>query len=126
MNAKLNEIKSNMLVGTGAIALLVSAFVLDPTQPKQQVVTAPFVIDEISESNAVVHTANHEFTLEIKFDARYFKDGNGYESGRDAELNQIKEITVFNEDGQTENYYLDQSDVSILANQLESELRDRL
>lgn len=64
--------------------------------------------------------------MEIEFDARYFKDGNGFISGRDAELNQIKEITVFNENGQTENYYLDQSDVSILANQLESELRDRL
>ena len=127
MNAKLNVIKSNMLVGTGAIALLVSAFVLDPTQePQQQIVTAPFIIDEISSDSATVYTEDDRFTLKVEFDSRTFGDGNSYQTWNDVELNQIKDIKVYGDHGEVADYYLDQVDVSILANQLEKELRDRL
>lgn len=87
------------------------------------VIGADYVVEEVKNDVAVVHS--NGLTLEVEFDADRYKDGNGFEFGdsNHVEINQIIDIKVFNEDGETENYILQSEDVPALVDAIEDFIR---
>lgn len=89
---------------------------------------APFKLDEINvkAEHATLLAANDEYSLEVEFDAEYFNDGNGVgHNWRDVEVKEIKDIRVYDEDGEIQ-AYVDRLDVVEIKDIIEQELRERI
>ena len=124
---KKNLIKSLGFVGV--VSALTAAYALQPakTQTDSIYVTAPFKIESIDIKNntAAVETLDEKYTLEVEYVAEVYQDGNGVgDSWTDVEVSEIKEIRVFNEDGEV-NAYVDHLDVVEIKDIIEQELRAR-
>lgn len=127
MNIKANVVKS---IGfAGVVSALTAAYAFQPAKPTEPVyVMAPFKLDEINvkAEQATLLTANEEYAIEVQFDAEYFNDGNGVgHNWRDVEVKEIKDIRVFNEDGEIQ-AYVDRLDVVEIKDLIEQELRERV
>lgn len=82
------------------------------------VINAPYEVESMTSDSAVINSG--DLVLEVEFDADYYKDGNGVGlSWNDIQINEVKDIKVFNEDGETENYILTSEQVSLLVDDIE-------
>ncbi|WEI20089.1 hypothetical protein PY247_10425 [Acinetobacter proteolyticus] len=135
MNIKTNVVKP-MCTAFGVMGMLTAAYAFSPAKEQQDIkpvvepvyVMAPFHLTEINTRNeqAVFITDNEDYTVEVSFDAEYFKDGNGVgQSWTDVEVKEIKDIHVYNEDGEVLNAYVDRLDVQEIVQVIEQELRER-
>lgn len=128
MTTKSNILKS--LGFAGVVSALTAAYALQPakTQSEPVYVIAPFKLDEINlkAGQATLLTENDEYALEVEYVAEVFKDGNGVgDNWTDVEVSEIKEIRVFNEDGEIQ-AYVDHLDVQEIVHVIEQELRERV
>ncbi|WHP06793.1 hypothetical protein QLH32_04795 [Acinetobacter corruptisaponis] len=127
MNIKTNLVKS--AIGAGVVSAALTVYASLPKQPTEPVyVMAPFVVDEINikKEQAILLTANEEYAIEVQFDADYFNDGNGVgHNWRDVEVKEIKDIHVFDEDGEIQ-AYIGHPDVVEIKDLIEQELRERI
>lgn len=127
MNIKTSVVKS--AIGAGVISAALAAYASLPKQPTEPVyVMAPFKFDsiDIKKEQATLLTANEEYAIEVQFDAEYFNDGNGVGlNWRDVEVEEIKDIHVFSEDGEIQ-AYVDRLDVVEIKDIIEQELRERI
>lgn len=125
MNIKANIVKSMGLVGV--VSALTAAYAFTPANNEPVTVAAPFKVESIDPENeqAVLQTANEKFTLEVDFDAQYSIDGNGYQAWREVEINEIKDIRVYDEDGEVL-AYVDRLDVVEIKDLIESGIRERI
>ena len=124
--------KKNLIKPLGfvcVVGMLTAAYSFAPAKPTEPVyVIAPFKIDSIDIKNntAAVETSDQKYSLEIEYVAEVFKDGNGVgDNWTDVEITEIKEIRVFNEDGEV-NAYVDHLDVVEIKDIIEQELRARV
>lgn len=125
MNIKANVVKS---IGfTAVVSALTAAYAFTPANNEPVTVAAPFKVESIDPENeqAVLQTANEKFTLEVDFDAQYSIDGNGYQAWREVEINEIKDIRVYDEDGEVL-AYVDRLDVVEIKDLIESGIRERI
>lgn len=127
MNIKANVVKS---IGfAGVVSALTAAYAFQPAKPTEPVyVMAPFKLDEINvkKEQATLLTANDEYALEVKYVADVFKDGNGVgHNWNDVEIQEIKDIRVYSEDGEIQ-AYVDRLDVVEIKEIIEQELRERV
>ncbi|MCW1878231.1 hypothetical protein ABEV05_05000 [Acinetobacter baumannii] len=111
----------------GVVSALTAAYAFTPANNEPVTVVAPFKVESIDPENeqAVLQTANEKFTLEVDFDAQYSIDGNGYQAWRDVEINEIKDIRVYDEDGEVL-AYVDRLDVVEIKDLIESGIRERI
>ncbi len=128
MTTKSNILKS--LGFAGVVSALTAAYALQPakTQTDSIYVTAPFKIESIDIKNntAAVETLDEKYTLEVEYVAEVYQDGNGVgHNWTDVEVKEIKDIRVFNEDGEV-NAYVDHLDVQEIVHVIEQELRERV
>ncbi|MEX8075704.1 hypothetical protein AB7B71_06945 [Acinetobacter nosocomialis] len=125
MNIKSNIVKSMGFVGV--VSALTAAYAFTPANKEPVTVAAPFKVESIDPENeqAVLQTANEKFTLEVDFDAQYSIDGNGYQAWREVEINEIKDIRVYDEDGEVL-AYVDRLDVVEIKDLIESGIRERI
>jgi len=125
MNIKANIVKSMGFVGV--VSALTAAYAFTPANKEPVTVAAPFKVESIDPENeqAVLQTANEKFTLEVDFDAQYSIDGNGYQAWREVEINEIKDIRVYDEDGE-DLAYVDRLDVVEIKDLIESGIRERI
>lgn len=125
MNIKDNIVKSMGFVGV--VSALTAAYAFTPANKEPVTVAAPFKVESIDPENeqAVLQTANEKFTLEVDFDAQYSIDGNGYQAWREVEINEIKDIRVYDEDGEVL-AYVDRLDVVEIKELIESGIRERI
>lgn len=126
MNTKNNLVKS---IGfAGVVSALTAAYAFQPAKTEPVYIMAPFTVDEINikKEQATLLTANDEYALEVEFDAEYFMDGNGVgHNWRDVEVKEIKDIHVYDEDGEIQ-AYVDRLDVVEIKDLIEQELRERI
>ena len=124
---KKNLIK--LLAIAGVVSALTAAYALQPakTQADSIYVMAPFKIESIDIKNntAAVETLDEKYTLEVDYVAEVYQDGNGYQSWRDVEVSEIKDIRVYSEDGEIQ-AYIDHLDVVEIKDIIEQELRERV
>lgn len=97
--------------------------------PKQPVyIMAPFTVDSINvkKEQATLLTANEEYSLEVDYVASTFNDSNGVgHNWRDVEVKEIKDIHVYDENGEIQ-AYVDRLDVVEIKDLIEQELRERI
>ena len=126
MNTKTNLVKS---IGfAGVVSALTAAYAFQPAKTEPVYIMAPFTVDEINikKEQATLSTANDEYALEVEFDAEYFMDGNGVgHNWRDVEVKEIKDIHVYDEDGEIQ-AYIDRLDIVEIKDLIEQELRERI
>ncbi|MFW2152836.1 hypothetical protein [Acinetobacter gyllenbergii] len=126
MNIKTNLVKSAGFVGV--VTALTAAYAMAPAKPTDPVyVMAPFTFVEFEKKDqAVFETANSEYVLEVDFESTYTNHNNGVGHNWDeVEVHQIKDIHVYNEDGEVLNAYVDRLDVQEIVQVIEQELRER-
>ena len=122
--------KKNLIKPLGfacVVGMLTTAYALAPAKPAEPVyVIAPFKIESINIKNntAAVETLDEKYTLEVEYVAEVYQDGNGYQSWRDVEVKEIKDIRVYSEDGEIQ-AYIDHLDVVEIKDIIEQELRER-
>lgn len=112
----------------GVVSALTAAYAFQPAKTEPVYIMAPFKLDEINvkAEQATLLTANDEYSLEVEFDAEYFNDGNGVgHNWRDVEVKEIKDISVYSEDGEIQ-AYVDRLDVVEIKDLVEQELRERV
>ena len=123
--------KKNLVKPLGfacAVSALTAAYALQPAKTEPVYIMAPFTVDEINikKEQATLLTANDEYALEVEFDAEYFIDGNGVgHNWRDVEVKEIKDIHVYDEDGEIQ-AYVDRLDIVEIKDLIEQELRERV
>ena len=126
MNTKSKVVKSiGFAVAVGA---LTAAYAFQPDKTEPVYIMAPFTVDEINikKEQATLSTANDEYALEVEFDAEYFMDGNGVgHNWRDVEVKEIKDIHVYDEDGEIQ-AYIDRLDIVEIKDLIGQELRERI
>ena len=126
MNTKSKVVKS---IGfAGVVSALTAAYAFQPAKTEPVYIMAPFTVDEINikKEQATLSTANDEYALEVEFDAEYFMDGNGVgHNWRDVEVKEIKDIHVYDEDGEIQ-AYIDRLDIVEIKDLIEQELRERI
>lgn len=127
MNIKTNLVKSAGFVGV--VTALTAAYAMAPAKPTEPVyVMAPFTFVEFEKKDqAVFETANSEYVLEVDFEPKYTNHKNGVgHNWNEVEVHQIKDIHVYNEDGEVLNAYVDRLDVQEIVQVIEQELRERI
>ena len=126
MNTKSKVVKS---IGfAGVVSALTAAYAFQPAKTEPVYITAPFTVEEINikKEQATLSTANDEYSLEVEFDAEYFMDGNGVgHNWRDVEVKEIKDIHVYDEDGEIQ-AYIDRLDIVEIKDLIGQELRERI
>ncbi|ENX33482.1 hypothetical protein F889_02142 [Acinetobacter colistiniresistens] len=125
MNIKTNVVK--LAVGASVVSAAIAAYASFPSQQAEPVyVMAPFTFVEFEKKDqAVFETANSEYVLEVDFVSNTYHDNYGVagSSFSEVEVQEIKDIHVYNEDGEVANYYLDNADVQEIVQVIEQELR---
>ena len=126
MNTKSKVVKS---IGfAGVVSALTAAYAFQPAKTEPVYIMAPFTVEEINikKEQATLSTANDEYSLEVEFDAEYFMDGNGVgHNWRDVEVKEIKDIHVYDEDGEIQ-AYIDRLDIVEIKDLIGQELRERI
>ena len=126
MNTKSKVVRS---IGfAGVVSALTAAYAFQPAKTEPVYIMAPFTVDEINikKEQATLSTANDEYALEVEFDAEYFMDGNGVgHNWRDVEVKEIKDIHVYDEDGEIQ-AYIDRLDIVEIKDLIGQELRERI
>ena len=127
MNIKANVVKS---IGfAGVVSALTAAYAFQPAKPTEPVyIMAPFKLDGINvkKEQATLLTADEQYSLEVEYVADVYMDGNGVgHNWLDVEVKEIKDIRVFNEDGEIQ-AYVDRLDVVEIKDLIEQELRERV
>ena len=125
MNTKTNLVKS---IGfAGVVSALTAAYAFQPAKPTEPVyIMAPFKLDDINvkAEQATLLTADEQYSLEVEYVADIYMDGNGVgHNWNDVEIKEIKDIHVYNEDGEVLNAYVDRLDVQEIVKVIEKELR---
>jgi len=92
------------------------------------VIKPPFRLDEISldQGQADFFTENDEFCLEVKFNARYFKNGDGFQTWKDADIEELCDIKAYNEDGPLEYFYINPLNLELLKESIEQAVWERM
>lgn len=123
MNIKANLIKSS--VGAGLIAILATAYALDPTQVEPVVITPPFIVDEVSEDEATLYTADDKYTVKVQFDSHTFGNRDDFQKWTEIEIQEVTNIEVTDDHGEIE-FYMNSLDVIDMKAQIQSELYKKL
>lgn len=124
MNIKTNVVK--LAVGASVVSAAIAAYAFGPAPEAEPVyVMAPFTFVEFEKKDqAVFETANSEYVLEVDFESTYTNHSNGVGHNWDeVEVHEIKDIHVYNEDGEVLNAYVDRLDVQEIVQVIEQELR---
>ncbi|ENV07774.1 hypothetical protein F966_03631 [Acinetobacter higginsii] len=114
--------------------MLTAAYAFSPAKEQQDIkpvvepvyVMAPFTFVVFEKKDqAIFETSNKEFTLEVDFVSDEYRDSYGVQGGSfdAAEVKEIKDIHVYNEDGEVLNAYVDRLDVQEIVQVIEQELR---
>lgn len=107
-------------------ALILAASVAMAACSSKPVVTGPYEVESIDMVHNIAAVKSGDLVLEVEFEGRFFKDGNGFQSWNDVEVNSINDVKVFNEDGETENYVLPSEEVSNIAQVIEKEIAENM
>jgi hypothetical protein len=131
MNAKVTffNISSASLLTLG----LATAYALTPTQEQQvQINTPSFIVEDLdlgpyndctSDCSATLVTADYKYQIEVKFDYKGFKDGNGFQTWYDAEIDCLDIIKVESyEDEKEVNAYIDRHEIGLINEALVAEI----
>ena len=126
MNTKACIVKSAGFFG--AVSTLTAAYALNPAKLEEPIIASPFITESVNlkKSTAEVATQDERFILDVEFNAKYYLDGNGYDSWKDVELTHLKDIRAYDEDGELNRYYMSHVDVKELVDTIEQSLRDHL
>ncbi|OJU54542.1 MAG: hypothetical protein BGN93_03480 [Acinetobacter sp. 39-4] len=133
MNIKMNVVKP-MCTALGVMGMLTAVYAFSPAKEQQDIkavvepvyVMAPFTFVEFEKKDqAIFETSNKEFTLEVDFVSDEYRDSYGVQGSSfdAAEVKEIKDIHVYNEDGEVLNAYVDRLDVQEIVQVIEQELR---
>lgn len=126
MNIKNNLVKSTLVASIVSVATAYASLPKQPTEPVY--VMAPFKLDSIDIKNntAAVETLDEKYSLEVEYVADVYQDGNGVgHNWTDVEVKEIKDISVYSEDGEIQ-AYVDRLDVVEIKDIIEQELRERI
>lgn len=127
MNTKVNLGKLG--IATALIGVLATAYAFNPAQVapinEEVIITTPLLIDEVDEYSVTAYTADDKYTVKAELDTRVFKDGNGFKAWKDVEVNEIKQIHVYDDHGEVQ-FYMDSLEVRDFKDQIEAELRKAL
>ncbi|WP_335954083.1 hypothetical protein [Acinetobacter higginsii] len=124
MNIKTNVVK--LAVGASVVSAALAAYASFPSQqPEPVYVMAPFHFVEFEKKDqAVFETANSEYVLEVDFVSDSYHDNHGVTGSafEEVEVSEVKDIRVFNQEGEVPNAYVDRLDVQELVHVIEKEL----
>lgn len=107
-------------------ALILAASVAMAACSSKPVVTGPYEVESIDMVHNIAAVKSGDLVLEVEFEGRFFKDGNGFTSWNDVEVNSINDVKVFNEDGETEDYVLPSEEVSNIVQVIEKEIAENM
>lgn len=89
--------------------------------------TAPinkgFIVESVNTDKNTAVIMRGDMEVLIEFDARYFKDGDGYQNWRDVEIKQVTDVVVNGFDDE-EDYQLSFDEVSEIVSLVESKIRE--
>jgi hypothetical protein len=108
------------------LLILVGALAMIACTNHTPVIHGPYEIESVDLKNDVAAIKSGDLVLEVEFDPMYFKDGNGYASWNEFTIHEVKNVKVFNEDGETEKYVLPSEEVSNIVNLIEKEVAENL
>lgn len=106
--------------------ILIGALAMTACANHTPVIQGPYEVESVDLQNDVAAIKSGDLVLEVEFDARHFKNGNVFQSWNDFEINQVKEVKVFNEDGETDKYVLSSEEVSNIVNLIEKEVAENM
>lgn len=131
MNAKaiIFNISSASLLTFG----LVSAYALNPAKEQPVQITSPsYIVDDMdlgpyndctTECTATLLTSDDEYQIEVNFDFSGFKDGNGFQSWNDAEIDRLEPLSVVRyEDESPVNADIDNYEIELMNKALVAEI----
>lgn len=128
MNIKTSVVKS--AIGAGVISAALAAYAFQPVQEVEPVnIIPPFKIEsiDIKNSKAAVETLDGKYVVEFAFNADYSNHKNGVGGNwNEVDVIEVKEPSVYDENGEVDNYHIDSRDVQEIALLLEQELRERI
>lgn len=107
-------------------ALILAASVAMVACSSKPVVTGPYEVESIDMVHNIAAVKSGDLVLEVEFEGRFFKDGNGFQSWNDVEVESVNDVKVFNEDGETEDYFLPSEEVSNIVNLIEKEVAENM
>ena len=107
-------------------SLILAASVAMAACSSKPVVTGPYEVESIDMVHNIAAVKSGDLVLEVEFEGRFFKDGNGFQSWNDVEVNSINDVKVFNEDGETEDYVLPSEEVSNIVQVIEKEIAENM
>ena len=107
-------------------ALILAASVAMAACSSKPVVTGPYEVESIDMVHNIAAVKSGDLILEVEFEGRFFKDGNGFTSWNDVEIESLNEVKVFNEDGETEDYVLPSEEASNIVQVIEKEIAENM
>ena len=135
MNAKLITLLAASLV-TGCNYADASGPIAVEQQEQISIVSPAYVVDDIdlgpyrdckTDCTAVLLTQDKQFQIEVNFDYRGFRDGNGYQSWSDVEIERLDIEGVFKYDDETEvNAYVDRYEIEQINRALEKKIEEEV
>ena len=128
MNANSKLFKAAGATALGAFLATAYAFAPQDISQHEIVISAPFKVESIDLAHNKVDllTTNEEYALEVEFEAEFFKDGNGFSTWNEVNVESLKEIKAYNEDGGIENFYIPREDISNIVALVETSVKERL
>lgn len=107
-------------------ALILAASVALAACSGKPVITGPYEVESLDMEHNVATIKSGDLVLEVEFEGRFFKDGNGFQSWNDVEVESVNDVKVFNEDGETEDYVLPSEEVSNIVQVIENEIAEKM
>ena len=133
MNAKLITLLTASFI-TGCNYADASGPTAVERQEQISIVSPAYVVDDIdlgpyrdrkTDCTAVLLTQDKQFQIEVNFDYRGFRDGNGYQSWSDVEIERLDIEGVFKYDDETEvNAYVDRYEIEQINRALEKKIEE--
>ncbi|MED6004894.1 MULTISPECIES: hypothetical protein [Enterobacteriaceae] len=107
-------------------SLILAASVALAACSNKAIISGPYEVESVDLVHNVAAVKTGDLVLEVEFEGRFFKDGNGFTSWNDVEVNSINDVKVFNEDGETEDYVLPSEEVSNIVQVIEKEIAENM
>lgn len=106
--------------------ILIGALAMTACANHTPVIQGPYEIESVDLQNDVAAIKSGDLVLEVEFEGRFFRDGNGFQSWNDVEIESVNDVKVFNEDGETEDYVLPSEEVSNIVQVIENEIAEKM
>lgn len=107
-------------------SLILAASVALAACSNKAIISGPYEVESVDLVHNVAAVKTGDLVLEVEFEGRFFKDGNGFTSWNDVEVTSLDNVKVFNEDGETENYILLSGEASNIVEAIEKEIAEKM